>query len=1791
MNHDPRKAIRQAMMIARRQAAYGGQQSYPGYMPINPLTGLPDNEAQDGSNDPGTPGPPGAPSTGDFGKDVAGFAEAAGPALGGMAIGGLMGGPAGAVMGGVASTMAQGLAEALGLSAPASAPPGGFASVAGNVAQTQMGMTPTSNPAAAFGAALTGPAAPADQEDADQGKAEAAAQAAADAATSADNTNSMSMAATTDAAADSDGGTNGDSGGAGGNGGGDGFARGGDVKGSMDPAPITAYHTTYEPFEEYDWSKLGEGTAVNSTDDDPDSWAMTLARIGPWAHQYPLNKQMGYGVSMPVSISGKGKAFDSLDSLHAAVKKTGGVESFRKLLLAKGFEHVAVKDEEFGKNKSYVALHPGAFSVKRGGDGFARGGDVKGSMDPRSLPGIHLRTNHRFADGGPVQPPQDENVRIDDPIIGYHGTPHKFDSFDPSKIGTGEGTQFEGHGMYLAEKENVAQWYRDNLISPYVKRAQEESLIGLPYELQSKAHWLLHNQKATPELTAQILSNTKDAEHLGQDKLLDFLNEAKKTTLPTGHMYEVAIHAKPEDFLDWDKPLSEQHPNIISKLKNAVNANKNLENYLSNLEKYTGADVVRLKNLVPISLVEDAVREKIKAAPSSNLYYKNRQAALNNPLEYVDDYTLSKVLLAYGISPNSTEKTINGQQYFEGNFSKAIEAAGIPGVRYLDAFSRKEPLIGSSNYVVFHPKHLEIKRRYAEGGEITPPRDLGADPAVQRAMDATAPFSVSNPMAVFPKPQRMWEGQRPGGAYLSMPAKEDITGHKAAQAEIGVQPGGKPYFNVSKDAIEQTGSPGRGSATVKTNLFKQKAGWKWSQAPEGHENTSTLVSVEHRGKHHYALNTQFPKGVDLARYEDAPSEPRLRPTTKGNVELGEQVGTILVRGKEHPVYRNVIVRNAGGAVGYDDGGRIGNDPTVQQALDITQQVQPTAPQMARQVITQSPKLAATFQTENRPSVIVSPRPGKVGGPPVQREAPEGMPEGFMQEEREPWSFATPNIIGSSQPPPIQHPVFNEPRMEKITNATKQIFKNKDFHGLVRDLTGLQGLTIKPTVGTWKNEMEPSFILSHPDMTDDHAKTLAHLLGFGFQQDATVQVKHNPETEEGIPAMLAGSGKKLTPEQVDAIHREATKHGMDFTITGDGKAAKFLHFGDEEDLPNFMGKVQSISNVANIPELYTARTAGDLIDAQAYLNGIFRGAGGKDGDQTGAGRSPDLFRRVVDHVLAPYAKAVAGEGYRLSPERLAQTHALTDEEREHVRGALYPGKKDDRTTIPLMTGEEQLDVRPTGERGRASVGDVLYALQNRAAAKGQIDPGDFSDNAKKDIAQNIANEVAYHVQNSEKSAIGWYDDALKGAMSQYAGRFPELETDPQKRMLFHAILGITSQGNDVYSNSIHAMRLYDQIQNGGKSLPEAVGNLKGSFGDKTRAIETNLLKLHHLLDNNGYARMSNLFNQTKTVGEWNKILREDKSLLGPGNDQLKMRGGSGQKVTGWMVFGPKIGSFINNLHGDYSTLTADLWFSRTWNRLLGHNFIHTPLAEAKQYRDFRDALRAEYYSSNPNVGVSPIPKTEDGKLVYDKKGRPEPWEYGSDTPALGKEEFDDLLNDPDKMLNFAQDITKRYRDSQFKEKSDLRRRAKNWVENRELPVAAPRGDLERQFQQDTVEEAQRLLKKKHGMNISVADIQAALWFHEKELFGKLGVASEKAQPADYADAARRTNQLIDSGELYRVKSKEKAKKVKPQEEFASGGMTLPMRDSSIIDRALRLTSSNRPMFALADLFQRQLRGRP
>ena len=46
---------------------------------------------------------------------------------------------------------------------------------------------------------------------------------------------------------------------------------------------------------------------------------------------------------------------------------------------------------------------------------------------------------------------------------GYHGTPHRFDEFSLDAIGTGEGAQAHGWGLYFAADKKISDDYRNRL--------------------------------------------------------------------------------------------------------------------------------------------------------------------------------------------------------------------------------------------------------------------------------------------------------------------------------------------------------------------------------------------------------------------------------------------------------------------------------------------------------------------------------------------------------------------------------------------------------------------------------------------------------------------------------------------------------------------------------------------------------------------------------------------------------------------------------------------------------------------------------------------------------------------------------------------------------------------------------------------------------------------------------------------------------------------------------------------------------------------------------------------------------------------------------------------------------------------------------------------------------------------------------------------------------------------------------------------------------------------------------
>jgi hypothetical protein len=150
------------------------------------------------------------------------------------------------------------------------------------------------------------------------------------------------------------------------------------------------------------------------------------------------------------------------------------------------------------------------------------------------------------------------------------------------------------------------------------------------------------------------------------------------------------------------------------------------------------------------------------------------------------------------------------------------------------------------------------------------------------------------------------------GRFVDLETKQDLSNKTFEGGSIRIE-GGRPILETSDNASETiiNSKASKEGPLVRTNLFKQAAGWKWTKAPDG--APSTLVSVE-RGDHYYTLSFISNKPLTLKTYPDKENEPRGRPTTRGKLKLGKKVGEIRTtpskwhpKGKLHPVYDTITV--------------------------------------------------------------------------------------------------------------------------------------------------------------------------------------------------------------------------------------------------------------------------------------------------------------------------------------------------------------------------------------------------------------------------------------------------------------------------------------------------------------------------------------------------------------------------------------------------------------------------------------------------------------------------------------------------------------------------------------------------------------------------------------------------------------------------------------------------------------------------------------------------------------------
>lgn len=206
------------------------------------------------------------------------------------------------------------------------------------------------------------------------------------------------------------------------------------------------------------------------------------------------------------------------------------------------------------------------------------------------------------------------------------------------------------------------------------------------------------------------------------------------------------------------------------------------------------------------------------------------------------------------------------------------------------------------------------------------------------------------------------------------------------------------------------------------------------------------------------------------------------------------------------------------------------------------------------------------------------------------------------------------------------------------------------------------------------------------MTYETASETGRMLGVAFTPDSVIitQPQHG---QDGDAALYATRAKPLSAEEQRDVLSKVLAAGLDATTTVVGKDLKFFYFGPEEAMDSFVGKVAEVVKSAGLSEPLSFEIGGEMYEAEAYDTRGDSGLGRQAWLEDAAARPPGLFRRAVDTLVVPYARAVAGEGYRLSLDRFGKRFDLSQAQVEYLRDALRPLTGKERSAARLLSVTE------------------------------------------------------------------------------------------------------------------------------------------------------------------------------------------------------------------------------------------------------------------------------------------------------------------------------------------------------------------------------------------------------------------------------------------------------------------------------------------------------------------------
>jgi hypothetical protein len=330
-------------------------------------------------------------------------------------------------------------------------------------------------------------------------------------------------------------------------------------------------------------------------------------------------------------------------------------------------------------------------------------------------------------------------------IRAYHGSPHDFDRFDMSKIGTGEGAQAYGHGLYFAENPAVALEYKTKLAGGATIEGKD-AFRGWDWLNSTSRGMASHALKEAKqygysgdEAVRTAIERLKIPDGAGQSERMHYVDAqnaigsliGKQWETSPGRMYEVNINAAPEQFLDWDRPLA-QHGEPAKRALNEAwglpspeaQANMTGRDVYSTIAQTRGGERMigqGSKQWGPVPFAnEPAATEFFREAGIPGIKYLDQGSRATSGGELIDvfkgpDGWQSKIRVdnRTGIDFQSPAQMFTTSK----PYASRAEA---------EAWAKEKIGGGTNNYVVFDDKIIEILRKYGLAG-------LAAMPALANA--------------------------------------------------------------------------------------------------------------------------------------------------------------------------------------------------------------------------------------------------------------------------------------------------------------------------------------------------------------------------------------------------------------------------------------------------------------------------------------------------------------------------------------------------------------------------------------------------------------------------------------------------------------------------------------------------------------------------------------------------------------------------------------------------------------------------------------------------------------------------------------------------------------------------------------------------------------------------------------------------------------------------------------------------------------------------------------------------